>query len=228
LADSSIGDSCSLDEGNGMKRFRQKQLLALSAGALLVVALSLASRIAGRIGVTDPRVRVEMQTMAAAAGDARQQRYQVVERAMTGEVATTAERLQEATMLATAASLLIATELANRRAPANADALISALMKRGLLPGEFSMGQPGTLATARGTLALRYRGAPIGVEVISLGKGRESGQAILVRAPEDERSNESGVWLAESLNEAVIPRPFAPAAELIASGWQPDAVPNVR
>ena len=212
-----------------MKRFRQKQLLALSAGALLIVAVSLTSRIAGRIGVTDPRVRVETQTTAAGAGDARQQRYQVVERAMAGEVATTAERLQEATMLATAASLLIATELANRRAPANADSLITALMKRGLLPAEFSMGQqPGTLVTARGTLALRYRGAPIGVEVISLGKSRESGQAILVRAPEDERSNESGIWLAESLNEVVIPRPFAPAAELIASGWQPDSLPIVR
>ncbi len=202
--------------------------LVVSVTALLVVAVSLASGITGRVGVTDPRVRVE--TLAAeGSGVARGQRYQVMQSAMTGEVATTAERLREATALATAASLLVATELANRRAPANTGQLISALLDRRLLPGGFSAtGWQGTLATPHGTLTLRYRGAPLSIEVISLGASRAAGPAILVRVPEEERGGQSGIWLAESLDEVVIPRPFAPAVEVIAAGWQPDALPPIR
>jgi hypothetical protein len=212
-----------------MKRLRQKQMLALSAGALLVAAVSVASRIAGRTGVTDPRVRIETQTTTEAAAAAREQRYQIVERVMAGEVATTAERWQEATALATAASLLVATELARQRAPANAGQLAAALLKQNLLPVGFAPGaQAGTFVTSHGMLALRYRTAPIAVEALSLGASRASGPAILVRVPEEERAGASGIWMAERLDEVAIPRPFAPAAELIAMGWRADSVPNVR
>lgn len=212
-----------------MKRFRQKQMLALSAGALLVVAISLASNIAGRIGVTDPIVRIETQTTVEGATASREQRYQIIESVMAGEVATTAARLQEATALATAASLLVATELANRRAPANASQLAAALLKQNLLPVGFAPGaQPGTFATAHGTLALRYRNAPIAIEALSLGASRAAGPAILVRLPDEERAGASGIWMAERLDEVTIPRPFAPAAELIAMGWRADSVPNLR
>lgn len=203
--------------------------LVVSVTALFVVAVSLASGVVGRIGVTDPRVRVETLTAAEGAGAARGQRYRVVRNAMTGEVATTAERLREATALATAASLLAATELANGSAPATAGQLISALLDRRLLPGGFSIaGRQGTLATPRGTLTLRYRGAPLSIEVISLGAGRAAGPAILVRVPDGERGGDSGIWLAESLDEVVIPAPFAPAAEVIAAGWRPDVLPPIR
>jgi hypothetical protein len=233
MADSNIVNSFSLERGNDMKSFRQNQILALAvcAGVLLVVAISLAGSIAGRTGVTDPRVRIETETTAESAAATREQRYQIIQSVMAGEVATTSERLREATALATAASLLLATELANRRAPANAGQLTSALLKQNLLPVGFSpggQGQPGTITTSHGMLALRYRNVPIGIEVLSLGADRAAGPAILVRVPEEERGSSSGIWMAERLDEVTIPRPFAPAAELIAMGWQADALPSLK
>lgn len=202
--------------------------LIVGTGALFVIAVLLVTRIAGRTGVTDPHIRVITQNAVEAAATRREQRYQVVQRAMTGEVATTAQRVQEAAALATAAGLLVASELGKGRTPASADQLVAALLQKGMLPGFTPGAQAGTLTTAHGTLVVRYRRAPIGVEVLSLGKSREAGQAILVRIPGNERENESGIWLAESLDEVAIPRPFAPTVEVLAAGWQPDALPPIR
>jgi hypothetical protein len=202
--------------------------LIACAGVLLVLAIWLAGRIAGRTGVTDPSVRVVAQASTEGASVRREQQYRLVERVIKGEVATTAERVQEATGLALAASLLVASELSKGRAPASADGLVTALLQRELLPGFSKGGQPGTLLTSNGALAVRYRRAPIGIEVVSIGNAREAGQAILIRMPTSERENESGIWLAESLDEVVIPRPFAPAAEVIAAGWKPDTLPPIQ
>jgi hypothetical protein len=195
--------------------------LTMSAGALIVVAVSLVSWIAGRTGVTDPRVSVVTQVTAEAATERRRLGYQAFERALGGEVSTTAERVRDASAVATAAGLLIATELGKGRAPATADQLITALLQGGLLPGFSAGADPGTLVTSHGMLAVRYRRAPIGVEVLSLGTSRKSGQAILVRVPADEGLSDSAIWLAENLDQVAIPKPFAPAAQVMAAGWQP-------
>lgn len=198
----------------------RKAVLMMSAGVLVMVALSLIGRIAGSTGITDPRVGVVTRNTVEAAAARQRQGYQAVAAAMGGEVATTAERMQEATALATAASLLIASELGQGRAPASADQLISALLQRTLLPGFSAGAQPGTLTTVHGTLAVRYRRTPIGVEVVALGKDRKAGQAILVRVAADDGASESLIWLAESLDQVAIPQPFVPAPEVMAAGWQ--------
>jgi hypothetical protein len=195
--------------------------LVTSAGALLVVVVSLISWIAGRTGVTDPRANVVTQTTVRTAAERQRVGYQALERALNGEVSTTAERIRDASALATAASVLIATELGKGRAPGSADQLISALLQKGLLPGFSPGATPGTLVTQHGTLAVRYRRTPIGIEVLSLGKNREAGQAILIRVPADGGLNDSAIWLAESLDQIAIPQPFAPAAQVMAAGWQP-------
>lgn len=197
--------------------------------ALLVVAVSLISSIAGRTGVTDPRVRIMTEVASDKSTEIRNQRYQSVQKAMTGEVATTAQRLQEATALATAAGLLLASEAVNGRTPAKESDLVAALFKAGLLPQEFSAGQQaGTVQAPGGVLMVRYRRVPVGVEVVSVGNSRAAGQAILIRVPGDGRSNESGIWLAGSLDEVVIPSPFTPPTDLIAAGWQSDTLPSLR
>lgn len=214
-----------------MKGTGESRTAAFVAGgmALLVVAVSLFSSIAGRTGVTDPRVRIVTEAAADKSTEVRNQRYQAVQKAMTGEVATTAQRLQEATALATAAGLLLASQAVNGRTPAKESDLVAALFKAGLLPQEFSVGQQaGTVQAPGGVLMVRYRRAPVGVEVVSVGNSRASGQAILIRVPGDGRSNESGIWLAASLDELVIPSPFAPLTELIAAGWQSDTLPSLR
>lgn len=207
-----------------------KKMAALAVGCGVLFIFVIWAAVTFRTGVTDPHVRIEtVNDMRSAGAGARRQFYVNTQLAMAGEVATTEARVREAAAVATAASLMLAVELANRRAPANAPQLVAALAAEGLLPPGFSAGQqPGTLITNNGMLSVRFRGAPVGIEVISIGKSRESGPAILIRTPEDERHNQSGIWLAESLSEVRIPQPFAAPAELIAVGWQPDSLPAER
>ena len=203
--------------------------LAVGAGLLLVVAGMLAYRAAGRIGITEPSVRVVPLAVSAGQDARRNTRYLRVEQAMTGEVARTADRVNEAIGAATAASLVIASEIGRGRMPADSGHLIAAMMERNLLPASVTVGaQRGTLETANSILIVRCRRNPAGVEVVAVGKSREVGQAILVRVPTGELTNESGIWLCEKLDEVVMPRPFALEGELLVLGWKPDELPPIR
>lgn len=202
--------------------------LAAGAGVLLLLAVALAYRATGMIGITEPSVRVAPQAVSAGPEARRNTRYPMVERAMTGEVSRTAERVREAIGAATAASLLVAAELGRGRMPADSGNLIAAMMQGNSLPG-FAVGpERGTLETEHSFLMIRCRRDPVGVEVVAIGKGRAEGQAVLVRVPTDERINESGVWLFEKLDEIAVPRPFVFEGELLALGWRPDALPPIR
>lgn len=206
-----------------------RRVILCSAVALLVIAISFAVRISSRTGITDPHVRVETRFKGKGnAGESgRHYGYKSVERVMRGEVSMTAGRLQEAMMVATASALLIAGELTNRREPQSSDQLIDALSTRQLLPtGIVREGTPGTLRSQHATLVVRYRPSPLSIEVLSIGNGERPGPAILIRLPKDDRTSDSGLWMAET-NGIVIPRPFAPPAELIAQGYLPDTLPNL-
>src|SRR5262245_39758981 len=114
--------------------------LAVGAGMLLLVAGALAYRVAGRIGITDPSVRVVPQTVNVDPVTRRNTRYRRVEQAMAGEVSRTAERVNEAIGVATAASLVIAAEIGRGRMPADAGHLIAAMKERNLLPAFLAEG----------------------------------------------------------------------------------------
>jgi hypothetical protein len=204
--------------------------IVASTVALFVLAILLLIRISGRTGITDPHVRIETrpQNVRAAADMRRQNLYKSVERVMNGEVSNTASRVQEAMMIATASALMLAGELTNSRAPQSSDQLIDALSTRQLLPtGIVREGAPGTLKSPHATIVVRYRPSPLTIEVVSIGNGEMPGPAILIRVPKDEGTSDSGLWMAET-NEIIIPRPFAPPAELIAQGYVPDMLPNLK
>lgn len=203
--------------------------LAAGAGMLLLVAVALAYRVAGRIGITDPSVSVVPQAVSADPITRRNTRYLRVEQAMAGEVSRTAERVNEAIGVATAASLVIASEIGRGRMPADSGHLILAMKEAKLLPASVATGmQRGTLETANSILMIRCRRNPVGVEVVAVGKSREAGQAVLVRVPTDELTNKSGIWLFEKLDGVVLPRPFALEGELLVWGWKPDELPPIR
>jgi hypothetical protein len=72
------------------------------------------------------------------------------------------------------------------------------------------------------TIHLRYSPPSLTVEVISVPNDRADGPAILIRIP-DRENVAVGARYFESmqLDGIVYPNPFAPIAEIIASGWQP-------
>jgi hypothetical protein len=195
--------------------------IVVAVVALAVVGFSVVSSLARRIGVVEPRVTIERGAKGAEAERAAAHlRLQVVQRAMDGEVATTADRLREAAALAAAASLVLVNERGAIRA--KGWNLIRSVAARKLLPpGAAFTDQANVLATPYGSLVLHFRSAPLGVEVLSVGKDKNS-PALIVRVGGEADS--SKVWMATTLDRVQLPRPFADEPEVIAAGWQPESL----
>lgn len=189
--------------------------------ALAVAGVSVASR---RIGVVEPRVMIERgASESEAAQAATRLRLQIVQRAMTGEVAATADRLREAAALATAASLIAVNE--SVATSAKGWNLLGRVAARNLLPpGAALTERSNALDTPHGSLILHFRSrqlGPVGIEVLSIGKDKTAGPALIVRVAGDlPRAGGLKVWMATTLDRVQLPRPFAPESEVIAAGWQ--------
>lgn len=193
------------------------------ATALAVVGASAAANYFLPARSVDARVREE-RVASPGVRPSEEARGGRVVTAMDGEVARTADRLGEASALTVAASLYAATEQLKGRTPRTVDGLLARLASEGLMPPGVRLGQAGgTLHSARGDLFMRYRPRPLAVEVVSVGRERADGPAIIVRVPDDGAGNSSaGVFVATTLGDVRIPPAFAPAAEIIALGWSPE------
>jgi hypothetical protein len=147
---------------------------------------------------------------------------------MNGEVARTAERIGEATALTFAANLYAVNERLRGRTPRTVRDLLTGVAKQNLMPPGLAFTQDeGVLASSCptplvrcGTLSIRYRPIPLGIEVVSIGSNPEDGPALIVRVP-DESSDQGGAELftANSLTDVQVPQPFTPAAGVTALGW---------
>jgi hypothetical protein len=186
--------------------------------ALLVVGFSLISGLARRIGVVEPRIRIERSRDNNPSQAARAARYVATQGVMVGETATTAERLREASALSAAGAWLAVTQR-----NATAEGLLRKLEAMGMLPaGSVIAADKGNaLATPYGALIFHYRAAPIGVEALSLGRDKAAGPALIVRVAADMPGGDAlKVWSSTRLDNVQLPRPFADESEVIAAGWQ--------
>jgi hypothetical protein len=202
-------------------------LVVVGLTAFLVVATSLA--LALRASSVDPRVTLEPgsgSSFKRSIGDV----PSGIATAMDGEVAHTAERIGEATALALSAGLYAATEQLNRRTPRGVRDLLAGVALNGLTPpGLVVSGSEGTFVSAHGSLSVRYRPAPLGVEIVSVGSKPEYGPALIVRVPgATSEEGEARLYIAGSLTGVTVPAPFAPEAELIALGWSPERLRSLK
>jgi hypothetical protein len=197
--------------------FKGRSGYVAGAVALLVVGFSLISGLARRIGVVEPRIRIERGGDINPSQAARAARYVTAQGAMAGETATTAERLREASALAAAGAWLA---VAQRNA--TAAGLLRKLEAMGALPaGAVITDRGNALATPYGALIFHYRAAPIGVEALSLGRDKAAGPALIVRVAAGMPGAEGlKVWSSTRLDNVQLPRPFADESEVIAAGWQ--------
>jgi hypothetical protein len=200
-------------------------MIAGSAVSFIVVAALIAGYF--RLRAIDPRVTVEFSEGAGVKQTSARQT--AIATMIDGEVARTAERIGEATALALSASLYAANEEIKGRAPHSARDLLGVIAARDLLPPGLSFTQGGGLVSAYSALSVRYRPAPLGIEVVSIGHKPEDGPALIVRIP-DELSDKGEVklFIANSLSNVRIPTPFAPAAEVIALGWSPEPLRSLK
>jgi len=208
-------------------RWKHAPLIVAGATTVLVVTAMLTASYF-RLRAVDPRVTIEFgQNVTAKQAQGSQNG---IATNMDGEVSRTADRIGEATALALAAGLYAATEQLRGRTPRGVGDLVAGVSSKGLLPpGLAPTEAEGTLVSAYGAVSIRYRPAPLAIEIVSLGKTVEYGPALIVRVPDESSDRgETKLYIAGSLEEVKAPAPFAPAAEVIALGWSPERLRSLR
>jgi len=137
------------------------------------------------------------------------------------EVPRTAERLRDVTAVAIAASTYVVEGAMTGRTPHDSGEIAAGIARRQLIPSEWLTEQSGVLQTVHGTLHVRYSPSTLSVEVISMPATRADGPALLIRIPDDENPAVGPRYFESmGIDGIIYPSPFAPIAEIIASGWQ--------
>ncbi|HXQ72326.1 MAG TPA: hypothetical protein VN844_17650 [Pyrinomonadaceae bacterium] len=198
----------------------------------LIVTLIMGTRfvssvLTNDIGGVDPRITLPPNQAHEILERQRRQQVQAFVRVSEGEVARTEERIREATAVALGVSLFAATESLAHRIPASDLALLSGVQKAGLLPPGMRLIDNSALVTSeRGTLRVRYRPEPLCIEVVSIGRERTDGPALLLRAPSmiagKDDTRDVVLYTATRLDDIRIPQPFASEAQIIALGFAPE------
>ena len=179
------------------------------------------------IGGVDPRITLPPNQVQQILEQQRRQQARAFVSVSEGEVARTEERIREAMAVALAVSLFAATESLSHRIPASELALLSGVEKAGLLPpGMGLIDNPVVITSERGTLRVRYRPEPLCIEVVSIGRERTDGPALVLRVPSmiagKDETRDVVLYMATRLDEITIPEPFASEAQIIPLGFAPE------
>jgi len=200
--------------------------------AVVIVTLIMGTRfvssvLTNDIGGVDPRITLPPNQVEEIREQQRRQQVRAFVSVSEGEVARTEERIREATAVALVGSLFAATESLSHRIPASDIALLSGVEKAGLLPpGMRLIDNSALINSERGTLRVRYRPEPLCIEVVSIGRERTDGPALLLRVPSmiagKDEIRDVVLYMATRLDEITIPQPFASEAQIIALGFAPE------
>ena len=192
--------------------------------ALIMGTRFISSVFTNDIGGVDPRITLPPNQVQEILEQQRRQQVRAFASVSEGEVARTEERIREATAVALSVSLFAATESLSHRIPASDIALLSGVKKAGLLPPGMQLIDNSALVTSeRGTLRVRYQPEPLCIEVVSIGRERTDGPALLLRVPSmiagKDEARDVVLYMATRLDEITIPGPFASEAQIIALGF---------
>lgn len=203
-------------------------LLAGTIVTLIVGVRLLSTALPERTGSVDPRITLLSNETQQLVERQRRQQVHAFTSVAEGEVSRTEERIREATALALAATLYAANESLAQRTPPTMNALLAGVNATGLLPpGMHLDDSTGVVRSLRGELQLKYRYEPLEFEVLSVGRERLDGPALLIRvAQRSVQSKAAGdvaqLYIATRLDEITLPRPFVSEAELITLGFEPE------
>jgi hypothetical protein len=201
------------------KKWRPSPPLIVTLTAIVVIAGMLLAgwlnarryRVKARVEIAEPAM--ENQTaQASASGNTIS--------LPDGEVAKTAARVREATGLLMGLAMIAVTEQMNNRSPVSADALVELMIKHNLFPpGVRQTFAKGALVSDRATIYLRYRPAPLGIEVVSIGSEQTNGPSVIARLEAGGDDNSGTALLIAKKADAAIPEPFASLSQTIMAGW---------
>ena len=148
--------------------------------------------------------------------------------AFQGEVYNQAEQVRESAALAIGTTLLATQRTLERKPFHTVESLIGGVAESGLLPPGLTLEGSSSVVSRHGTYYIRYREQPLGVEVLSIGRGVSDGVAIIVRLPDDEFSENALTYYLISRAGLQVPDGFAPVAQLISGGWRPETFRAVQ
>ena len=142
--------------------------------------------------------------------------------AFQGEVYNQAEQIRESAALALGMTLLATQRTVERHPFETVESLIAGVAEHDLLPPGLTLDGSSSVVSRHGNYYIRYRERPLGVEVLSIGKGASDGVAIIVRLPDDEFSEHALTYYMIPKAGLQVPGGFEPVAQLISSGWRPE------
>lgn len=198
-------------------------LVAVGAAVLVLFVLSCADYVS-QGGFWSPEVEARVFTSRRAVESGAQSANGERAFAFQGEVYSDAERLREAAALGVGSMLIAAQRNLDRTPFSSVEALLKAMARDGLLPPDMVLDQSESSLTSKyAAYDVRYRSDPLGVEIVSVGKGSLSGPPLLVRLPDDEFSQNALTYYVapKAGGDVTVPAAFSSPAQLIAVGWQP-------
>ena len=195
-------------------------IVSVAGAAVLVfvvVPLAIQRQRGSRMATVDAQVTIGDTGSGSSPGESRS-----LYRWADGEVPRTAERLRDVTAVAIAGSTSVIEGSLRGKIPRDAAELVAFIAQRQLIPTGWLTSEPGVLQTPYGAIHVRYSPKELMVEVISAPQDRKDGPAILIRLPDLENTRVGARYFESiQLDGIVYPAPFAPIAQIIASGWQP-------
>lgn len=143
--------------------------------------------------------------------------------AFQGEVYDEAEQVRESAALAMGTTLLAVQQSLERKPFLNVESLLAGVVSGGLLPPGLKQDSgANSFSSEQAVYYVRYRADPLGVEILSVGKGKEVGVVVLARLPDDEFFENALTYYVVSKGVG-MPAAFTPAAQLIEGGWRPES-----
>jgi len=142
----------------------------------------------------------------------------------SGEVFDTSRRLRETGALGFAVCLSILDEARRtRQIPGSINALINAVASRQLLPPGLTV-ENGEIRSETSVIYIRYQPEPMQIEFVSVPVEARFGPALMMRFPLTSADGKNIAYFQSStVSNLNLPAPFAPAAEVIRSGWTQEA-----
>jgi hypothetical protein len=141
-----------------------------------------------------------------------------------GEVFDTSRRLRETGALGFAVCLSILDEARFRRQiPGSINGLINAVASRNLMPPGLTV-ENGEIRSETSKIFIRYQPEPMQIEFVSVPNDARFGPALMMRFPLVSADGKNIAYFQSSRVAGVnLPPPFAPAHEVIRSGWTLEA-----
>jgi len=141
-----------------------------------------------------------------------------------GEVFDTSVRLRETGAFGFAVCLSILDEARSKRQiPGSINALVNAVASRDLMPPGLTV-ENGEIRSQTSKIFIRYQPEPMQLEFVSVPTEARFGPALMMRFPLTSADGKNIAYFQSSQVSGVsLPPPFAPAHEVIRSGWTLEA-----